>query len=68
MAPSAISFRDPGAARADGYVLATATVLVAIDLLFHPVPSGGFERRPSVLQTFLWLGYVGIFIARAARP
>ena len=83
MATLAVSFREPGAARAGGYVLAVATVLL---------PAGGFEERPSVLQNtpwrgigsatglyfleplifanipaFLWLGYVGRSIAAAAR-
>lgn len=33
MATLAVSFREPGAARAGGYVLAVATVLVAVGLL-----------------------------------
>jgi hypothetical protein len=46
-----MTFRDPRAAQAGGYVLALAGLLVATGLLFHPVPSGGFEERPSVLAT-----------------
>ena len=55
--------RDPGAARAGGYVLAVAGVLVAIGLLFHPVPSGGFEEQPSVLANTPWWGPIHIAIA-----
>ena len=58
-----MNFRDPGAARAGGYVLAVATVLVAIGLLFHPVPAGGFEEQPSVLATTPWWGPIHIAIA-----
>lgn len=63
MAALDISFRDPGAARAGGYVLALATVLVAVGLLFHPVPAGGFEERPSVLQNTPWWGPIHVAIA-----
>jgi len=58
-----VNFRDPGAARAGGYVLAVATVLVAIGLVFHPVPAGGFEEQPSVLATTPWWGPIHIAIA-----
>ena len=58
-----MTFRDPGAARAGGYVLAVATVLVAVGLVFHPVPAGGFEERPSVLATTPWWGPIHIAIA-----
>ena len=58
-----MTFRDPGAARAGGYVLAVATVLVAIGLMFHPVPAGGFEEQPSVLATTPWWGPIHIAIA-----
>jgi hypothetical protein len=57
------SFRDPAAARAGGYVLVVATVLVALGLLFHPVPAGGFEERPSVLQNTPWWGPIHVAIA-----
>ena len=58
-----MTFRDPGAAHAGGYVLAFAGLLVAIGLLFHPVPSGGFEERPSVLAATPWWGPIHIAIA-----
>lgn len=58
-----MTFRDPNAARAGGYVLAVATVLVAIGLVFHPVPAGGFEEQPSVLATTPWWGPIHIAIA-----
>lgn len=62
--PSAtLSFRDPGAAQAGGYVLAAATVLVSAGLLFHPVPAGGFEERPSVLLNTPWWGPIHVAIA-----
>ena len=60
---AAASFRDPNAARAGGYVLVLATVLVAIGLVFHPVPAGGFEERPSVLASTPWWGPIHIAIA-----
>jgi hypothetical protein len=58
-----VSFRDPSAARAGGYVLMVATMLVAIGLVFHPVPAGGFEERPSVLANTPWWGPIHIAIA-----
>ena len=57
------AFREPGAAPAGGYVLAVACVLVAVSLLFHPPPSGGFEEKPSVLQNTPWWGIIHIAIA-----
>jgi hypothetical protein len=63
VAALAVSLREPGAARAGGYVLAVATVLVAVGLLFHPVPAGGFEERPSVLQNTPWWGPIHVAIA-----
>jgi len=57
------SFREPVAARAGGYVLVVATALVAVGLLFHPVPAGGFEERPSVLQNTPWWGPIHVAIA-----
>jgi len=58
-----MNFRDAGAARSGGYVLAVATVLVAVGLVFHPVPAGGFEEQPSVLATTPWWGPIHIAIA-----
>jgi hypothetical protein len=58
-----LSFRDPQAAQAGGYVLALATVLVAIGLVFHPVPAGGFEEKPSLLQNTPWWGPIHVAIA-----
>jgi hypothetical protein len=63
VAALALSFRDPAAARAGGYVLGVATVLVAVGLVFHPVPAGGFEERPSVLQNTPWWGPIHVAIA-----
>src|SRR5919199_2032537 len=60
---SATEFREPGAARAGGYVLALAGLLVALGLLFHPVPAGGFEEKPSVLMNTPWWGPIHIAIA-----
>ncbi|MGH7711349.1 MAG: hypothetical protein ACREOG_08690 [Gemmatimonadaceae bacterium] len=37
-----IQLREPAAARAGGYTLALAGLLVAIGLSLHPVPAGGF--------------------------
>jgi len=61
MTPS--HFREPGAAQAGGWVLAIACVLVVIGLIFHPVPSGGFEEKPSVLQNTPWWGAIHVAIA-----
>ena len=58
-----LAFRDRGAAEAGGYVLVVATILVALGLLFHPVPAGGFEERPSVLQNTPWWGPIHVAIA-----
>jgi hypothetical protein len=60
---TATDFREPSAARAGGYVLALAGLLVAVGLLFHPVPAGGFEEKPSVLQNTPWWGPIHIAIA-----
>src|SRR5262245_17268516 len=60
---TASQFRDPSAARAGGYVLAVAAVLVAIGLVFHPVPSGGFEEKPSILANTPWWGPIHVAIA-----
>ena len=61
MTPS--HFREPGAAQAGGWVLALACLLVVIGLIFHPVPSGGFEEKPSVLQNTPWWGAIHVAIA-----
>ncbi len=58
-----MTLRNHDAARAGGYVLAVAGVLVAIGLIFHPVPSGGFEERASVLANTPWWGPIHIAIA-----
>ena len=58
-----MTLRNPDAARAGGYVLAVAGILVAIGLLFHPVPSGGFEERASVLANTPWWGPIHVAIA-----
>ena len=58
-----LSFRDPAAAEAGGYVLLAATILVVIGLLFHPVPAGGFEEKPSILQNTPWWGPIHVAIA-----
>ena len=48
-------FGDPTAAVAGGYVLVPAGILVAVGLVLHPLPAGGFEERASVLSTTpLW--------------
>ena len=60
---TATDFREPSAARAGGYVLAAAGLLVALGLLFHPVPAGGFEEKPSILQDTPWWGPIHIAIA-----
>jgi len=57
------ALRNADAARAGGYVLALAGLLVALGLLFHPVPAGGFEERPSVLANTPWWGPIHIAIA-----
>ena len=60
---SLVTFRDRSAAQAGGYVLVVATILVAIGLLFHPVPAGGFDEQPSVLQNTPWWGAIHVAIA-----
>ena len=60
---TAKDFREPSAARAGGYVLAAAGLLVALGLLFHPVPAGGFEEKPSILQQTPWWGPIHVAIA-----
>jgi hypothetical protein len=58
-----MDFREPGAARAGGYVLIGAGVLVAAGLALHPLPKGGFEEQASVLSsTPLW-GPIHVAIA-----
>ena len=58
-----MTFRDRSAAEAGGYVLVIATMLVAVGLVFHPVPAGGFEERPSVLANTPWWGAIHVAIA-----
>ena len=60
---NSFQFREPGAARAGGYVLGLASVLIVIGLIFHPVPAGGFEDRPSVLSQTPWWGPIHVAIA-----
>ena len=62
-APPLLSPRDRAAAQSGGYVLFVATLLVAVGLVFHPVPAGGFEERPSVLQNTPWWGPIHVAIA-----
>ena len=57
------AYRDPAAARAGGYVLVVAAVLVVIGLIFHPMPAQGFEERPSVLSDTPWWGVIHVSIA-----
>src|SRR6266498_1320464 len=57
------AFRESHAARAGGYVLALAGVLVASGLVFHPLPRGGFEEQPSVLSNTPWWGIIHVSIA-----
>lgn len=58
-----MTLQNPDAARAGGYVLALAGVLVALGLIFHPVPGGGFAERPSILANTPWWGPIHIAIA-----
>jgi hypothetical protein len=58
-----MTLRNADAARAGGYVLALAGLLVALGLIFHPVPAGGFDERPSVLANTPWWGPIHIAIA-----
>jgi uncharacterized membrane protein len=44
-------------------VLALAGLLVAIGLIFHPLPGGGFEEKRSVLQNTPWWGLIHAMIA-----
>ena len=58
-----VEIHEPGAARAGGYVLAVAGVLVAGGLLLHPLPKRGFDEQASVLaSTPLW-GPIHVAIA-----
>ena len=59
----AVDFREPGAARAGGYALTLAGVLVAGGLALHPLPSRGLFEQASVLaSTPLW-GPIHVAIA-----
>jgi hypothetical protein len=60
---TSLPYREPGAARAGGYVLSAASLLVAVGLVFHPVPAGGFEERASVLSQTPWWGPIHVAIA-----
>src|SRR5207248_7625432 len=61
--PMTVDFREPGAARAGGYALALAGVLVATGLALHPLPSHGLFEQASVLaSTPLW-GPIHVAIA-----
>lgn len=60
---SQLTFREPSAAVAGGYVLVVATILVSVGLVFHPVPAGGFEEKPSVLMDTPWWGAIHVAIA-----
>ena len=56
-------FRDPAAAEAGGIVLVPAGLVVAVALLLHPLPTGGFEESPSQLAgTPIW-GAIHVAIA-----
>ena len=56
-------FVQPGATQAGGYVLAVASLLVAVPLLLHPPPTQGFEESASQLRdTPLW-GAIHVSIA-----
>ncbi len=57
------TFGNPSAAQAGGYILAIAGVLVAVSLVFHPLPSGGFEEKPAILAETWWWGAIHMAIA-----
>jgi hypothetical protein len=56
-------FREAGAAKAGGWVLVAACLLIVVGLIFHPVPAGGFEEEPSLLMNTPWWGPIHIAIA-----
>ena len=56
-------FQQPGAAEAGGYVLIAAGLLVAVGLVFHPLPARGFAESPSVLEATPWWGLIHVAIA-----
>lgn len=60
---SADTFRDSSAAQAAGYVFLVAGIVVAIGLVFHPMPAGGFREEPSVLEGTWWWGAIHVAIA-----
>ena len=61
--PKPSSFRDADAAQAGGYVLLVAGPLVALPLVLHPLPAGGFAERASVLATTPIWGVIHAAIA-----
>ena len=56
-------FQNPNAARAGGYVLLIAGLLVAVGLWFHPLPDHGFLERVSTLSSTPWWGVIHVAIA-----
>src|SRR5437016_5877137 len=58
-----VDFREPGAARAGGYALALAGVLVAAGLALHPLPAHGLFEQASVLESTPLRGPIHVAIA-----
>jgi hypothetical protein len=61
--PARLCFRDPNAARAGGYVLALASLLITFGLSLHPLPQQGFAEQPSQLAGTPWWGAIHAAIA-----